>query len=420
MKKIVLLLSVGAFLGACKDKMRHEYILNNPVYTDYETFRSSGGYEAPHVINQKGTIYFKDNFLFMVEPDKGIHFIDNSNPSNPVQTGFLNIWGATGMAIKGDYLYANSLIDLVVYDISSLTSPVLVDRLEDVFPTALPHSEKNYPYQVIDKNLGVVTSWRQEKVKEDVDVSMNGPEWINCFNCDIQTFADGGGNSEAGTGQTGIGGSITLFTIKGDYLYVVEEGNFLHPIEITIPTAPVAHDLVGVWGGVETIFPYGDYLFMGTPAGIIIYGTSDPRIPNYIAALSHARGCDPVVVKDNYAYVTVRSGGPCGGDVDQLDVIDVSNMANPILMKSFEMKNPHGLGVDGNLLFICDGDAGLKVFDCTDPLTVGDHLSHQFKDIQATDIIPFNTTAMVIGDDGIYQYDYSNPSEMILLSKISF
>src|SRR5690606_2672021 len=123
-----------------------------------------------------------------------------------------------------------------------------------------------------------------------------------------------------------------------------------------------------------------------------------------VSSLSHARGCDPVVVQDDYAYVTVRSGGDCGGDINQLDVIDVSNISNPILKKSFAMKNPHGLGIDGNTLFICDGDAGLKVFDGTNPLTVGNELLHQFKNIQATDIIPYNNVAMVIGDDGIYQY----------------
>lgn len=420
MKKTVLMLCILGLLGACKDKVRQEYIANVPVYTDYETFRSVGGYEAARPISQKGNIYFKDDFLFMVEPNEGIHFIDNSNPSSPVQAGFLKIWGATGMSIKGDYLYANSLIDLVIYDLSTITNPVFVDRMEDVFPTALPVSEKNYPYKIIDKNLGVVTSWKQEKVSEDI--TNNNPSWVSCFECDFETIVvqDGVFSEGSGAGQTSISGSITLFTILNDYLYIVEEGNFLHPINISNPTAPVAHDVVGLWGGVETIFPYQNYLFMGTPSGILIYGTDSPNNPNYIASLSHARGCDPVVVKDDYAYVTVRSGGPCGGDINQLDVIDVSTISNPILMQSFDMNNPHGLGIDGDLLFICDGDAGLKVFDATDPLTVGDHLNHQFKNIQATDIIPFNTIAMVIGDDGIYQYDYSNPSEMILLSKISF
>ncbi len=412
------MLGILALLGACKDKIRQEYIANVPVYTDYDSFRAVGGFESARPISKKGNIYFKDDFLFMVEPNEGVHFIDNSSPSAPLQTGFLKVWGATGMSIKDNYLYVNSLIDLVIYDITSFSNPLFVKRMENVFPTALPVSDKNYPFQIIDKNLGVVTSWKQEKVSEDV--TNTNPSWVNCFGCEFETFTDGGVGSTSGAGQTSVSGSITLFTILNNHLYVVEEGNFLHPFDISNPTSPVKHTAVSLWGDVETLFPYENYLFMGTPSGIQIFGTSNPNNPDYISALSHARGCDPVVVKDDYAYVTVRSGGPCGGDVNQLDVIDVSTISNPILVKSYSMKNPHGLGIDGNLLFICDGDAGLKVFDATNPLTVGDHLMHQFNSIQATDIIPLNSIAMVIGDDGIYQYDYSNPSEMILLSKISF
>ncbi len=234
----------------------------------------------------------------MVEPDKGIHFIDNTNPSTPIQTGFLNIWGATGMSIKGNFLYANSFIDLVVYDISSFESPVMVDRLEDVFPGALPYSDKNYPFKTIDKSKGVVTSWIVEEITEDVTNS--NPSWIDCFNCEVSfietnsTF-DGGGPSAGGS--TGVSGSISLFTIIDDYLYIVENGRLLHPFNISNPGLPSVNDPVVVWGNVETLFPYNGYIFMGTPSGMIIYETSNPTVPTYVSSLSHARGCDPVVVQ---------------------------------------------------------------------------------------------------------------------------
>lgn len=421
MKKLVLALGIIALLASCKDKVYTKYFAHVPVYTDYETFRSTGGFEGPRDIEQQGNIYFKDHFLFMVEPDKGIHFIDNSNPSSPQQIGFLSVWGATGMAIRGDYLYVNSFIDLIVYDISILIAPVEITRMEDVFPTALPFTDKNYPFQQIDKEMGVVTSWEVQEVKEE---TVNGsPDWVNCFNCDFSTAvteSNAGFNSGGNSNSTGVAGSITLFTIIDDYLYVIEEGHSLNPFNISTPTSPVAYDKVGVWGDVETVFPYEDYIFMGTPTGMLIYGTSDPTQPDYISGLSHARGCDPVVVQDDMAYVTVRSGGPCGGDINQLDVIDISTINNPILVQSFEMTNPHGLGIDGDRLFICDGEDGLKVFDATNPAESGNNLLHKFGNIQATDIIPLNDLAMVIGEDGIYQYDYSDPSEMVLLSKIKF
>ena len=34
------------------------------------------------------------------------------------------------------------------------------------------------------------------------------------------------------------------------------------------------------------------------------------------------------------------------------------------------MTNPHGLTKDNNLLFICDGKDGLKMYDAADPLNI--------------------------------------------------
>lgn len=59
-----------------------------PVYTDYETFRQPAQFLAPQTISNNGSIYIKNQYLFLVEPDKGIHFIDNNNPSSPVNLGF--------------------------------------------------------------------------------------------------------------------------------------------------------------------------------------------------------------------------------------------------------------------------------------------------------------------------------------------
>jgi len=98
-------------------------------------------------------------------------------------------------------------------------------------------------------------------------------------------------------GSTGVSGSISLFTIIDDYLYIVENGRLLHPFNISNPGLPSVNDPVVVWGNVETLFPYNGYIFMGTPSGMIIYETSNPTVPTYVSSLSHARGCDPVVVQ---------------------------------------------------------------------------------------------------------------------------
>ncbi len=82
------------------------------------------------------------------------------------------------------------------------------------------------------------------------------------------------------------------------------------------------------------------------------------------------------------------------------------------------MKNPHGLGVDGDLLFICDGDDGIKMFDIRDKLAIDKNLLAHHKNIHAYDVLPFDHTLMLIGEDGIFQYDYSNLQDLKLLSHL--
>ena len=402
-------------MHSCKDKVFGKFMANVPVYMDYETFRASVKYEGPRTIQHPGNIYKKDNYLLIVEPNEGIHFINNANPSAPQQVGFLKVLGCTGMSMKGNYLYANSYVDLVVLDVSSWSNPKEVARINDLFPQVLPEHNPQYRMAQIDKNLGVVVSWKIEKVKEE---TQQYPVWNNCPNCVSLGNVAQEGNFDSGSG-TGISGSITKFSIINDYLYVMDGFN-LHPIQIANPLAPSQKPPVQIWRTVETLFPHDNNLFLGTTTGMLIYSVSNPDVPNQISEVNHMTACDPVVVQDNIAYVTVRSGRMCGGTINQLDVIDITNLAAPFIIKSYEMYNPHGLGIDGDLLFICDGSAGLKVFNASNANTITDNLIQQFMNIQATDVIPHNNVAIMIGSDGLYQYDYSNPAQITLLSKINF
>jgi hypothetical protein len=103
---------------------------------------------------------------------------------------------------------------------------------------------------------------------------------------------------------------------------------------------------------------------------------------------------------------------------NQLDLVDVSNPAAPQLIKSYQMENPHGLSIDFPTLFLCEGEHGLKVFDVTDKFLVDRNQLAHFKDMHAYDVISLGKTLLLIGDDGFYQYDASNPKDLKMLSKI--
>lgn len=87
---------------------------------------------------QPGKIYLYGQNIYIVELYKGIHVIDNQNPENPVNTGFIHISGVLDLAISEDVLYADNAIDLVAIDIRDYPVITVSDRVEGVFPEPSP------------------------------------------------------------------------------------------------------------------------------------------------------------------------------------------------------------------------------------------------------------------------------------------
>ena len=157
--------------------------------------------------------------------------------------------------------------------------------------------------------------------------------------------------------------------------------------------------------------------FIGSTTGMHIYKTDNPAAPQHMSTFTHARQCDPVIADDDYAYITLRSGTFCTGASNQLDVVDVSRLDAPKLIRTYPMSNPHGLGKEGDLLFICDGKAGLKVYDAARPGNIT--LRHTIAMSETYDVICYNKIAIVSAKDGLYQYSYADANNIRLLSKIS-
>jgi hypothetical protein len=144
---------------------------------------------------------------------------------------------------------------------------------------------------------------------------------------------------------------------------------------------------------------------------------SSPTSPTMIGGFEHVRTCDPVIGDGNYAYVTLRSGTPCQGYTNELDILNITDMGNPQLVSVYKLlNNPRGLSKDNNNLFICDGPDGLKVFNVADATNV--QFIKQLKDTETYDVIAENGVAIVIGSDGLYEYDYSDIQNIHLLSKL--
>jgi hypothetical protein len=415
---LTLIIFSVPFFYSCEDATYKEYTGNVPVYMSFEDLRSGVTTDQNAEIKKPGKIYFKDNFIFIVEEMKGIHVFDNSNPAAPVQKTFLKVPGAVDIAISGNIMYTDSYVDLVAVDVQDVNNIHEVARLKDIFPYLVPPTDNKYPMGYVDEEKGVVTGWEVKQIKEKIHVNNNpypfygAKEDFMLFNSAMPASSSG----ISGSG-VGVGGSMARFGLKDKVLYILDE-NTLRIFDITNKTSPAKiADLSPGWG-IETMFISGNTMYMGTTTGMLIYDISIPLAPVSKGRFNHARACDPVVVDDTLAYVTLRTGTTCGGIRNVLDVVNVKNITNPSLVSSFPLVNPHGLGKDGNLLFICDGSAGLKIFDSSNPWTITSHLLYSYPNINAVDVIPLGNVLILIGDDGLFQYNYSNISNITLLSKI--
>lgn len=415
MKKLMSLICVSliCMLCGCNDDMLVKetvtYTVNKPVYMSADVFRSSVKVTTqPEEITQQGKICFYEGYLYVSEPGKGIHIIDNRNPSSPASVGFIELVGNADLAIRNNMLYADSYVDLIWFDISHPALPVLKNRLENVFPESYPPIEEG----IIDSEVfseagrakGIVVGWTQEVESHTYEYYKNEI----CYN-DMASSSNGGSSS------TGVNGSMSRFGLYKDYLYVVLN-NQMSIFDLSGDEPVAAAENIAVGWNVETIFSYKDNMFMGTPTGMVIYSVKDPVKPEYQSSISHVYGCDPVVVEDDIAYVTVHSGNNCGQNFNELIVIDVSDVTRPQPIVSYTMTKPKGLGIDNGTLFLCDD--GLKIYKADNPQTLmANRLAH-YSGMEGYDVIPHNNVLMMIADDGIYQYDYSNLDKITLLSKV--
>lgn len=418
LKSTTLLLVMMAALTACTDRTTQfiTYEANVPVYMAYDDFRASFEKSAPIEISHPGKMYFKDGYLFVNEYGKGIHVIDNSNPASPEKVAFYEIPGNVDMAIRGNILFADSYIDLLAIDIADINNPVEIDRIENVFPEIVPEGELWYPYAMVDKSKGVIVGWEVKKITEEVDEYVNGGMIYRggmAFMMNVDAAAVNW------TGGSGTGGSMARFMLNEDYLYVIAVPTRLKTVDITTASEMTVVDSVDMPRNMETLFRLEDNLFVGTTTGMLIFDLINPQKPTQISSYDHITACDPVVVDGQYAYVTLRTGNRCNNGQNLLEVVDISSIKNPYLVKSYPMFNPHGLGTDGDLLFICDGAAGLKIYDKSNPLAIITSQVAHYPDFDTYDVIPMNGILMLVGKGGIYQYDYSDPENIVQISHIT-
>jgi hypothetical protein len=402
---VLLLMTLG--LSSClKDQVSERYSFFRPVYQTRAEVKASIRNDVPEQVQVPGKIVLYKSWLFVIDVDKGIHLIDISNPAQPVNKYFIKVPGCTDIAIKNDYLYADCYTDLITMDISDPAAVQVKQYLNGVFPY------RAYAGFQSDTTL-VIREW----VRVDTVIRRKSTETFQPRSGIPVSLLAGSFSSFSGTSSVGITGSTARFGILNTRMYTVSY-DALKVFNITQLDAPkLVREQRMLQGDIETIFPYKDKLFIGAQSGMHIFDVANPDQPVKLSQFTHARACDPVVADDKYAYVTLRSAGFCRGIANQLDVVNIQNITSPTLVKSYQLKAPQGLSIDGQLLFICDGTDGLKVFNAGNPNAVTQ--IRVLDGFEPHDVIAYQGYAIAVAKEGIYIVDYRNTADIKIISSIA-
>ncbi len=381
-----------------------------PTVKSLAAIRSSVSVTLARETNADGKIYVAEDYLFYIAKESGVHVFDNSDPSAPINLSFINIEGVHDISVKGNYLFADNFVDLLVFDISNVQNITLVKTVQNVltFSAAFPDEAEFYDYTVVPTGDEIITGFTIETRDRLEGQAIMWAEGA------LASFDSANGAA------VGTGGSYARFQINNNALYTIDSYD-LNVFNITNPVDTFFDKEIYMmqWfggGEFETLFIQKDILFIGSTTGMYTVDASDEFNPYFVSGFSHATACDPVVVFGNTAYITVRGGSTCGAIEDQVNVINVTDIANPTLLSTYMLDQPYGLGINEEILYVACGANGLKVFNASNSagLTLENTYAGTVKDV-----IPLNSHLIVVGDNTITQYEYGPNFTLTQLSQIS-
>lgn len=395
-----------SFTACIKDKVTRTYTIQTPVFAAKADVLAGIAAGPAKEITETGKIYWLGNYIFMSEPSRGIHIIDNINPAAPKSKAFISLPGNIDIAVRGSMLYADLYTDLLVIDISNPLAPALKKTIPDVFP------ERRYVNGYFLDSSKVIVDWiKKDTTVEIIDRPENTLPGFGCMTCSFAQLNTASKSSE------GKGGSMARLAVVNENLFVVNTGKLLSYSLMNTEDPTYQGELQLGWG-IETVYPFKDKLFIGSSNGMFIADMQNPASPQLLGSFTHATACDPVVADDQFAYVTLRTGNFCAGNVNQLDILDVSNVMQPKLIKTYPLTNPQGLALKDPFLYICDGKAGLKVYNITNKQSI--EIKQKLDIEDAFDIILRGSQALVVGKKNLYQFRVKEDGNLDLVSRYGF
>lgn len=325
----LILILLTLFLGCGNDDSDENYKKRRQL-TKKEEMKITG-------INAVGVCSFSgfavdvcvvNKYAYVADETFGVRIIDVSDPRRPNEISNFQTQGkkCRGIYVVGKFAYITDDRNLYILDISDPVNPQEMSVFNScgsgVFVVG------NYAYftaggNAIIINIIDVSNPRkpQQVIGQGMEASHGRPLYI-------------------------VGNRAYISRDHADYmLKVIDISDIKNP------------QLIGFshLGG-DGLYVVGNYVYMVTDQGLVIFDVSDPRNPTMIGQRDTLYHPTSVLVSGKYAYVTANVSG--------LYVMDISDPKNPRIIIEQKTIRAVGACVVNEYVYVADGEGGLLILKC--------------------------------------------------------
>lgn len=318
-------------------------------------------------------IYLYDTLMLASDINSGLKIYSIKEPSTPNHLITIPLSGNSGSAMLGNIIFANSWDGIYAF---KLNSDLSFDTISTIKKT---YYEDTY-----------------------YDPTYCGTGFFGC-----NRYTDASNDLVA---TSGTAGSYALFAVKDTFLYYLDN---YEVITMSIANESDLRELSRTYvpWETETLFPTGNFLYLGGTNGMYVLSLENPSKPVMIGSMEHFNAYDPVVVKDSTAFVTLRSATR-----NVLLTVNVEDPTNPQLIKEYNVTTPYGLAIQDSLLYVSNGYNGFTLYNVSDPKNI--QMVSAWPNAITKDFIWNNHLLYSMGFNTFSIYDVSDPTKPELLSTI--
>ncbi|MBZ0266237.1 choice-of-anchor D domain-containing protein, partial [bacterium] len=396
--------------------------VSDPIYPEVISSTDTPGF--PYDIELQG------NIAGIADYTRGLQLFDVSDPSNPEELSLLDTGGQTrGIALDGDLaVLAHFNQGLVLVDISDPNNPSIISSFET----------PGNPYNVV-----LVDGYAL--VADDIaglsvfDISdPHDPIFIISVDTDGYTLDVGIDGNYAFVADDSHGlivfdisdidgpeiiaehdtrGNASSIQIHNGIVYLADHTEGIVLINIEDPLNPFEVGFYDTIDIARDVFPFGEYAIVADGEFIHIFDCSEAigwgpgQIPDLVTQISTDNQSLALSIEGNLLYLADGEGG--------LKILDKSDIINPIELSVYESPGySSGLIKNNDFIVLADGAGGVRVINIENPNEPFEVESFDTPGVVENILLNNELLFVSNNEDGIRVLDFSDPENLIEIGSI--